>query len=319
MDVKDYKKFFNNKYKQAYNKIQDKYRAAEGAIDQEYHAENRRIDANAYKSKNDVSASSAINLANARNTLLEKGLERSGDSVNTEIRSALSKSRALADIDTEANRAREENALSRMKEKSSLVSRRLEEEGALEKDLLDKMVNQYNLDREYDRQVNESAEDKRRWEIENEQKTAQDQRDYELEMDKFKEEQDNNKFEREFKEKQFEEQVDQNDFNNYMAEKKYYLSENSANSSENSSENSSKDEEKTTKTNDGFTPDIDPERLLKLAYSSNAYKTDSERLNAVIRVVNSLLNDTTLSTEYKNLLRITAFSMGYIGRPYSSK
>ena len=302
MNVKDYAKQFNESYKKAFNRIQNKYLNAAGMIDEDYLAENRRIKEDTYKAKNNVSSSSAISLANARNALLDKGLERSGDAVNTEIKSALSKNNALADIDVEANRALQENALSRSREKSNLLSSRLEEETALEADALEKLINQYNADREYDRKVAESEEDTRRWNLENEQKRAQDERDYLFDREKFEEEQKNNAFEREYREKEFSETQKQNEFENFMAEKEYNLSlaqkdsdkQNSASKGQNSSQYV------------GVTPEISPQSLIKTIVNSNTSNGE------IRRIIYSLLNDTSIASDYKAELRYIAFSMGYI-------
>ena len=323
MQIKDYTKFLGESYKKAYNKIQNKYLAAAGAVDKEYEAEAKRINANAYKSKNDVSASGTISLLNARNSLLDKGLERSGDAVNTEIRSALSRNRALADIDIETNRAHQENALSKMNKKSALMAKRLEEEGALEIDALKQLTEQNNLDREYERKVLESEEDTRRWNIENEEDTRRwnieneqnaqrDKRDHEFEKEKFEEDKKNNTFENELKEKQFLEQKQQNDFDNYMAEKEYSLSERQQNSSNGSSSSGKTSGNNNTFTYEGHTYKISPKELMKIIVSSNTTDNKKQSRSKIKSIVISLLNDTSISAAYKSELGDIAFAMGYM-------
>ena len=325
--VKDYAAEIRRGYTTAMNRLQKKYDSLVGALDEEYDSRNREISRNTLTSKNSASANHKLGLANAQRRLLEKGLESSGESVNTEIRSNIAKNNDFALLDAEAEHAREQNALSRAREKSKLISSRLEEESALEESMNKALREQYNLDREYEadradaeedkrRWESETAEDKRRWESESaedkrrwETETANDKAEAEekarLERDKLNAEIADNYAKNSLAERELEADEEQRLYENSVTERK--LISEGVGGGGNSSSASAKDT--------GVYPEYDAHTLVDTIYkyhNSKNYRDKKDRYAAIEKAIYKILNDTTLSRSYKVQVRVYATAMGYI-------
>ena len=347
--VKDYAAEIRRGYTTAMNRLQKKYDSLVGALDEEYDSRNREISRNTLNSKNSASANHKLGLANAQRRLLEKGLESSGESVNTEIRSNIAKNNDFALLDAEAEHAREQNALSRAREKSKLISSRLEEESALEESMNKALREQYNLDREYEadradaeedkrRWESESAEDKRRWESESaedkrrwESETAEDKRRWESESSEDKRrwetETANDKAEAEEKARLERDKLNAEIADNYAknslaereleADEEQRLYENSVTERKLISEgvggggNTASASAKDT----GVYPEYDAHTLVDTIFkyhNSKNYRDKRDRYAAIEKAIYKILNDTTLSRSYKVQVRVYATAMGYI-------
>ncbi len=336
--VKDYASEIKRGYNTAMSRLQRKYDALVGALDEEYDTRDREISRNTLNSKNLASANHRLGLANAQRRLLDKGLKASGESINTEIRSNLARSSEFATLDAEAEHAREQNALSRAKEKSKLIASRLEEEGALEESMNKALREQYNLDREYEadradaeedkrrwetetaedkrRWESESAEDKRRWETESaedkrrwESETANDKAEAEakakLERDKLNADIADNYYKNSLAEREFEAEEEQRLFENSVTEKKLLSEGVSVGGKTNTAV--SKDT--------GVYPEYDAHTLVDTIYkyhNSKNYRDKKDRYAAIEKAIYKILNDTTLSRSYKVQVRVYATAMGYI-------
>lgn len=327
--VKDYAKQITKGYTSALTRLQKKYDALSGALDEEYLARDREIRRENVNSKNSASANYKTSLANAQKNLLDRGLAGSGESVNTEIRSNLSKNQAFAALDGEAEKARTENALSRSREKSKLISARLDEEAALEADMNRALREQYNADREYEADCADAAEDARRWEAE----TAEDKRRWEAETaessHRWKTENAQKvadaEQKREFQEKEFAADEAQRAFDNWYRQIKFEADEeqrafeNSVTASEKNVEtdkdgNTVVKGDKSNTTREKVVPEYDADELVNKIfeyYDEEIY--DWKTRNGLIKKsIYKILNDTTLDPAYKTQVRVYASAMGYI-------
>lgn len=310
-DVKSYAKQITQGYTSALKRLEKKYDALTGAIDEEYLARNREINQNNVKSKNAASANYKTSLANAQKNLLDRGLEKSGESVNTEIRSNLSKNSAFAALDAEAESARQANALSRSQEKSRLISSRLEEEADLEDSMNRALREQYNLDREYEADRADAAEDSRRWEAEaaednhrwrteNAQSAAKTEHDMKMDEMEFAAEQVQRAFENSMDEREFAADEAQRAFENAVQ---------SGNSTANNSYG--------TVSTKGVAQKVSPEYTAQ-EFVNKIYKhydqiySINDRNKAVEKAIYQVLNDTTLDPTYKVQVRVYATALGYI-------
>ncbi len=316
--VKDYAKEYKKMYSNALNRLQSKYEMMSGAIDEEYISNSSAINNNAKRAKNNVSASHRVDLANSRAVLMDKGLERSGESVNTEIRSNLSKNQAFAAIDAEAEKSRRENALSRSRAKSELISKRLDEEGALERDMAEGMLDQANSDREYELKEKKYLSDEEEREFDNQMREKQYASDEE--QRKF----DNQMKEKSFalEEKKFAADEEDREFDNIMDVRRLALEEEERKSEKNSSEekkSSSSTNNGSSKSNDKETggktfPDYAADELVDKMYKYyNTIHSNKKYLDSAMEsAIYVILNDTTLDPEYKRQVRVYATAMGYI-------
>ena len=326
-DVKGYAKQITKGYTSALARLKNKYDALTGALDEEYLARDREIKRDNINSKNAASANYKTSLANAQKNLLDRGLSASGESVNTEIRSNLSKNQAFATLDAEAEKAREANALSRSQEKSRLISARLDEEAALEDSMNRALREQYNTDREYEADRADAAEDTRRWEAE----TAEDKQRWEAETaeDKRRWEEENKRkaAESEHKisidEKKFEADEAQREFDNWYKQLKFEADEN-----QRAFENSVTISEKNVETDkDGNTivkgkttekqkvvPEYDAHVFVNKIFEfyDERFSNYDTRDGLVEKAIYQVLNDTTLDPAYKTQVRVYASALGYI-------
>jgi len=328
-DVKGYAKQITKGYTSALSRLQKKYDALIGALDEEYLARGREINQNNINSKNSASASYKTSLANAQKNLLDRGLERSGESVNTEIRSNLSKNQAFAALDAEAERARTENALSRSKEKSRLIAARLDEEAALEDSMNRALREQYNADREYEADRDDAAEDKRRWEAEtaedkrrweaetaesshrwkteNAQKAAEAERKRELEEKEFAADEAQRAFDNWYRQIKFEADEEQRAFENAVTS-----SEKNVTTDKNGNTVAGSDKKSTERGK--VVPEYDAHVFVNKIYEfydEKIYSWDM-RDGLVKQAIYQVLNDTTLDPAYKTQVRVYASALGYI-------
>ena len=328
-DVKSYAKQITHGYTSALKRLQNKYDALTGALDEEYLARNREINRNNINSKNSVSANYKTSLANAQKNLLDRGLEKSGESVNTEIRSNLSKNNAFATLDAEAESARQANALSRSQEKSRLIAARLDEEAALEDSMNRALREQFNADREYEADRADAAEDKRRWEAE----TAEDTRRWEAENaednHRWRTENAQKAAETEHKmaleDKEFAADEEQRGFENWLEQIKFAADEEQRafeNAVTSSEKNVSTDSDgksvvggaKNTSDKQKVVPEYTAHQLVNKIFEYYDEKIyDYDRRDGVIKkVIYQILNDTTLDPGYKTQVRVYASALGYI-------
>ena len=313
-DVKDYAKQITKGYTSAMTRLQKKYDAMMGALDEEYHARNREINRENVNSKNSASANYKTSLANAQKNLLDRGLASSGESVNTEIRSNLSKNQAFATLDAQAQKAREDNALSRSQEKSRLISARLDEEAALEDSMNRALREQYNADREYEadradaeedkrRWEAETTEDKRRWEAENERKNTESEHKISLDEKKFDADEAQREFDNWYKELKFNADEEQRAFENSVK-----ISEGGSNG-EGGSQDSKKISEK-QKVIPEYDAHVFVNKIFEF-YDERIYSWE-KRDGLVKQAIYKVLNDTTLDPAYKTQVRVYASALGYI-------
>ncbi len=319
--LKDYARQISSGYSGIISRLQNKYDAMMGALDEEYLARNREINKQTAKAKNEASASHKIDLANSRRSLLDRGLAGSGESVNTEIRSNLSKNQAFAALDAEAERARVENALNRSTKKSEIISARLDAEAEIESEKLKKAIEQMNDDRDRE-------EDTRRWEIENTQKTKEANRDFYLDERKFASSEAQRSFENEMEKKKFESSEEQRKIENALDEKKYSLSaydiyakHSDDDEDEKKTEDKTEQENNDTAETDGgevtgnsvlpeYTADELVNKMYKVYYSQ--YEDESDIKNALKLAIKTILEDESIDSAYREQIRVYASALGYI-------
>ncbi len=292
-DVKGYAKQITKGYTSALSRLQKKYDALIGALDEEYLARGREINQNNINSKNSASASYKTSLANAQKNLLDRGLERSGESVNTEIRSNLSKNQAFAALDAEAERARTENALSRSQEKSRLIAARLDEEAETAEDKR--------------RWEAETAESSHRWKTENAQKAAEAERKRELEEKEFAADEAQRAFDNWYRQIKFTADEEQRAFENAVTS-----SEKNVTTDKNGNTVAGSDKKSTERGK--VVPEYDAHVFVNKIYEfydEKIYSWDM-RDGLVKQAIYQVLNDTTLDPAYKTQVRVYASALGYI-------
>ncbi len=297
-----------NGYAKAMNRIKNTYDAKVGALDEEYLARNREINRENIEAKNRTSANYKLSLDEAQKSLLDRGLSKSGEAVNTEILSNLSKNSAFAALDAQAQSDREENALSRSREKSELISDRLKQEQETENSMLEALRNQYNLDRNYDLQLSENAEDTRRWNEENEE----DKRRWEAEQSLAERKTAVSEGELALKKSDAQKQSIQtaaSQIKNTVSDALEKLTGNGGIVGKIKSIFPSLSDEETTKLSKS------PEKLVQEMYEEfqrKDYSSEDVRNYALASAVYDIVNDYGIDEDYRKQVRIYAHAMGYI-------
>lgn len=309
-NVKDYAKQINSSYNKALNRLKNQFDAMAGAIEEEYLARNREIDKKNLNSKNALSADYKIGLENARGDLLDRGLAVSGEAVNTEIRSNLSKNQAFAALDAQAEAAKVENALSRTNEKAKLINTRLQEERELSESRDKALKEQYNADREYELEISRDAEDTRRWEQE-QKNWEQEQKNWEQEQERKSAEADR---EHDLETMKFLSDEDQRKKDYNLDSYKVYL-QYASKDSEDSAEGGSGEDGSGEESDGGSIPNYSADELVDsvfISFNRKDFKNESARNDAIKRAINGVINDTSIDKSYREEVRIYAKAMGYI-------
>ncbi len=330
--VKGYAKQVKNNYSSIISKLQKKYEVMSNGLKEEYIARNAEISEENKKAKNAASASHKIDLANSQRTLMDKGLAKSGESINTEIRSNLSKNQAFATLDREAEKSRRENSLSLTKALGDLASKRFEEEAGLEERMSEAEREQANLDREWEQSERKFESDEEQRHIENDRadrQFASSEEQRHIENDRadrqFASSEEQRHIENDRADRQFASSEEQRHIENDRADREFAADEeqrwfeNSQKSADGGNTSASgkgtSSTSKKTKSDDGTVPTYDADELVDRiyeVYQGRYYKSYKDRDEDIKRAIYSVLNDTTLSAEYKRGVRVYASSLGYI-------
>lgn len=137
-------------YEDTINRISDKYKALGNNIHAQYDSDANRIKSEYDQNKKNASVSAALTDANFKNSMVNKGLSRSGESLQGELMNNLSRNSAYALLDSQRADALAENQRSRAAAQNALYSDYLDEYAQWEDRLRKTYIEQLNLDREYD-------------------------------------------------------------------------------------------------------------------------------------------------------------------------
>jgi hypothetical protein len=190
---------------------------------------------------------------------------------------------------------------------------------------------QANLDREYEADRADAAEDTRRWEAENALKVAESEDKRELERHKAQMSDAQQSFENALAKKKLRLETEQAEFDNSMSEKRLALDEKKhaldvskaysdsdsgkSTTSSTSSSSSGSGKTGTSTVRSGVTPEYDADDLVEKIYdmySGREYYRDSDMYADIEKAIYQILNDTTLDPTYKVQVRVYASAMGYI-------
>ena len=149
-DAKGYAQNVLDGYNDAIVRLAQRYTSALSAIDAEHDAKNAEIKRTAEKKKNSEDASNKVALSNTQRGLLDKGLARSGASVQAELDSNLARNTAFSSIEENASRERSENETARAKSKSAALSELVNSINTVEAKKNEAYIAQLNADRQYE-------------------------------------------------------------------------------------------------------------------------------------------------------------------------
>lgn len=296
-------------YSSSLSKLTEKYMATLSGIDREINSKNKEIEKNAHKKKNSADASAKIALHNTKAGLLEKGLSRSGDSVQAELDNNLQRMSAISQIESDAEASIRQNEENRAKAKNSAFINYLGEVSSLEKEKNNAYMSQLNRDRDYEAERDDEKYDR-----------FADNRDYEAKRDdeKYDRFADNRDYEAERDDEIYDRFADNRD---YEAERDDEKHERYVNSLEKESEGKSASSDGSSKSSSGsgssssdrITPDYNARTLVDkivLTYQ-NKYGMGEKTKNTIYDAIKAIVQDSFLDYSYRYQVKLYAKSLGY--------
>ena len=142
------------------SRLTARYLATISNIDVSHNNKLKEISEDEHKKKNSADASAKIALANTKAGLLQKGLSRSGDSVQAELDNNLARMSAMSSIEEEAGKSRRQTEESRSEAKNSAFIGYLNDVNSLEKARNEAYQNQLNRDRDYEAERDDEIYDR---------------------------------------------------------------------------------------------------------------------------------------------------------------
>lgn len=279
------------------SRLTARYLATISNIDTAHNNRLKEISAEEHKKKNSADASAKIALANTKAGLLEKGLSKSGDSVQAELDNNLARMSAISSIEEEAGKSRRQAEENRSEAKNSAFIGYLNDVNSLEQARNEAYQNQLNRDRDYEAERDDERYDR-----------FADNRDYEAERDdeKYDRFSDNRDYEAERDDEKYDRFADNRDYEAERNDEKYdrYM------------ESLEKDESgDTDKSDEKIVPKYSPKVLVDKILSNNRtkYYSNEKKLNSETKkAINDIINDESLDYSYRYQVKIYATALGLI-------
>jgi len=171
-DVKGYAKEVLGGYSDSLNALKKRYDSVILEIDRKHDLKKNEINTEARRKKSESDAANKISLQNTKESMLGKGLSRSGASVQADIDHNLAGKYAMAKIDSDASDERTANELARVDAKESARRDYILGVADIEKARNSAYIDQLNRDRDYEAERDDEAYDR-----------FADNRDFEAERD----------------------------------------------------------------------------------------------------------------------------------------
>lgn len=280
-------------YSNSLSRLTTRFLANMNNIDVDFNARNKEIEEETKKKKNSADASAKVALKNAKGALLEKGLSRSGESVQAELDNSLMKANAMSAIDSDAEKSKRANEEARMNAKNTAV--------------IDYMDRTNELEEKKNKALREEAAADREFEAKREDEYF----DRYLKNREFEAEREDEAFDRYLENRDFEAERDDEAFDRSLENKKFSADrEDEYFDRLKSSEEKEVKEEKEEK----IEPRYNPKTLVDKIFT-NSRKTAGGTKAAyemTKKAINEILNDESISYSYRYQVRLYAKAMGYI-------
>lgn len=316
-------------YANTIKRLKERYDLALSSLDREYDSKEKKIKEEGARAKNEADASNKIALKNTKAGLLEKGLSHSGESVQAELDNNIARNIAMSQIDGSTAKALSENEKKRADSKASALSDFLKNANSAELKMVSEYLAQLNRDREFEAERDDETFDRY---VKN--RAFEAERDDEI-YDRyvgnraFEAERDDEIFDRYVKNRDYkasreDEAYDRYaDSRDYEAEREDEIFDRYMKSVDASSDKSETDKVVTgtasgEKTESGtvdhrITPEISPVDFvdkIRLVHESKYYESYYKRESAVREAIDKIVEDQTLTYEYRRQVKIYAQSIG---------
>ncbi len=299
------------------SRLTARYLATISNIDTSHNNRLKEISGEAQKKKNSADASAKIALANTKAGLLQKGLSRSGDSVQAELDNNLARMSAISSIEEEAEKSKRQTEESRSEAKNSAFIGYLNDVNGLEKARNEAYRNQLNLDRDYeadrDDEIYDRFADNRDYEAKRDDEIYDrfaDNRDYEAKRDDeiYDRFADNRDYEAERDDEIYDRFADNRDYEADRDDEIYDRYRESQKDEDGDSSEGASGEEK-------IVPKYSPKVLVDKIFSNNRtkYYSDSKKqYSETKKAIEAIIEDESLDYSYRYQVKIYAKALGFI-------
>lgn len=282
------------------SRLTARYLATISNIDTAHNNRLKEITLEEKKNKNSADASAKIALANTKAGLLEKGLSKSGDSVQAELDNNLARMSAMSSIEEEAGKSRRQTEESRSEAKNSAFIGYLNDVNSLEKARNEAYKNQLNRDRDYEAERDDERYDR-----------FADNRDYEAKRDdeRYDRFADNRDYEAERDDEKYKRFADNRDYEAEREDEKHdrYM-ESLKKDNKDTLEGTEESEEK-------IVPKYSPKVLVDKIFSNNRtkyYSNEKKQNSETKSAIEAVINDESLDYSYRYQVKIYATALGLI-------
>ncbi len=281
------------------SRLTARYLATISNIDTAHNNRLKEISEEERKNKNSADASAKIALANTKAGLLQKGLSKSGDSVQAELDNNLARMSAMSSIEQEAGKSRRQTEESRSTAKNSAFIGYLNDVNSLEKARNEAYQNQLNRDRDYEADRDDEIYDR-----------FADNRDYQARRDDeiYDRFADNRDYQAGRDDEKYDRYADNRD---YEAEREDEIHDRYMESLEKDNNSSGDSEGSDEKIVPKYSPKVLVDKILsnnRTKYYSNENKMNSETKAAI----EDIISDESLDYSYRYQVKIYAKALGLI-------
>ncbi len=264
-------------------------------ISKRYSLKKKEIEKEAKDKKNYADASAKIALKNTKASLLEKGLSKSGESVQAELDNSLMKARRMSDIDEESEKSKRANEAEWSNAENAAISNYVTEANALDKARNEAYREELRADRSYEADREDEYYDRYA-------------KNKEFEADR-----EDEYYDRYAKNKEFEADREDEYFDRYMEGKKFeadrddeYHDRNTESLEDGEGEEKAEDEK--------IVPEYKAKTLVDKIISNYrmSYSDEKTLKKKVKESINEILNDETIDYSYRYQVKLYAKALGYL-------
>ena len=316
-------------YSNTIKRLKERYDLALSSLDREYDEKKKKITEEGARAKNEADASNKIALKNTKAGLLEKGLSHSGESVQAELDNNIARNIAMSQIDSSTSKSLSENEKNRADSKAGALSEFLKNATSAELKMVSEYFAQKNLDRDYEASRDDEIYDR-----------FVNNRDYEASRDdeiydryvknrEFEASRDDEIFDRYVKNRDYKASRDDEAYDRYADNRDYeasrddeiydrYMESVDASSDKNETDKAETGVTGGKKTESGtadnrITPEISPVDFvdkIRMVHDSKYYESYYKRESAIREAIDKIVEDQTLTYEYRRQVKIYAQSIG---------
>ena len=347
-DVKGYAKEVLGGYSDSLNALKKRYDSVILEIDRKHDLKKNEINTEARRKKSESDAANKISLQNTKESMLGKGLSRSGASVQADIDHNLAGKYAMAKIDSDASDERTANELARVDAKESARRDYILGVADIEKARNSAYIDQLNRDRDYEAERDDEKHDRyvenRAYEAERDDEKHDryvENRAYEAERDdeKYDRFADNRDYQAERDDEKYDRFADNRDYQAERDDEKYdryadsrdYAAERDDEAYDRNADKRDYIADRYDEVYDRYADmrdfeaehgnveggeielGITPQNLvdkIRSVYNSKKYSTEEKKKEAIRSVIDTVIKDESLSAEYRYEVKVYATAIG---------